>query len=139
MLIRPYNEADLVGVIDLWSEAFPGSPSHNNPTDDIKRKLDIQRELFIVAEDDGRIIGSAMAGFDGHRGWVYYVAVRKSSRRRQIGRKLMKHVETALRLIGCTKLNLQIRSDNNEVLEFYQSLGYSVEDRISMGKHLKSD
>ncbi len=136
MQIRPYKETDEKAVIALWQEAFPDSPSWNDPAEDIRRKLAIQRELFIVAEIDANIVGTAMAGFDGHRGWVYYVAVNPEYRNQGIGRALMHYVEESLARIGCTKLNLQVRTPNNEVIEFYKRLGYTVENRVSMGKLL---
>lgn len=134
--IRPYQEKDKDGVVSLWREVFPDSPPWNIPEEDIERKLRVQRELFFVAEMDEEIIGTAMAGFDGHRGWVYSVAVDKKFRERGIGKALMKRVENGLRAIGCTKLNLQVRSSNTVVVEFYKNLGYNVEDRVSMGKRL---
>jgi ribosomal protein S18 acetylase RimI-like enzyme len=134
--IRPYLEKDKDGVVALWHEAFPDSPPWNIPEDDIERKLKVQRELFFVAGLKGKIVGTAMAGFDGHRGWVYSLAVDEEYRKQGIGRALMKRVEDDLKAIGCTKLNLQIRSSNSEVVEFYKSLGYNVEDRVSMGKRL---
>ena len=134
--IKPYSEKDEQGVVALWHEAFPDNSPWNVPENDIKRKLNVQRELFLVAEIKEEIIGTAMAGFDGHRGWVYYVAVRKKHRRRGIGKALMQRVEKGLIDIGCSKLNLQVRASNNEVVEFYKRLGYNVEDRVSMGKLL---
>jgi len=136
MQIRSYEEADEGQVVTLWREAFPDTPAHNDPVTDIRNKLNIQRELFIVAEHEYRIVGTAMAGFDGHRGWVYYVAVSKSQRRTGIGRALMSEVEARLKALGCPKLNLQVRGSNREVVEFYRALGYQVEDRISLAKHL---
>ena len=137
--IRPYLEKDQQGVAALWDEAFPDNSPWNVPEDDIKRKLNVQRELFLVAEIKGEIVGTAMAGFDGHRGWVYYVAVSKQHRRRGIGRALMDRVEKSLKDMGCPKLNLQVRSSNRDVVEFYKRLGYDVEDRVSMGKLLTGD
>ena len=134
--IRQYERTDEERVIELWRAVFPDAPAHNNPTRDIHAKLNIQPELFYVAVFDGILVGTAMSGFDGHRGWVYYVAVHPDYRRRGIGTQLMKKVETSLKEIGCLKLNLQIRADNAEVKSFYESLGYRVEDRISMGKRL---
>jgi len=134
--IRPYKRTDEEEVIELWNTAFPNAPAHNDPGADIKSKLKIQPELFHVAITDDQLVGTAMSGFDGHRGWVYYVAVHPDYRRRGIGSELMKKVETALIEVGCPKLNLQIRADNAQVQLFYESLGYSVEDRISMGKRL---
>lgn len=136
MHIRPYENTDLDQVIELWNVVFPNAPAHNDPFADIQSKLMIQPELFFVALDEDKLIGTAMSGFDGHRGWVYYVAVHPNYRRRGIGSALMKKVEFALTGIGCGKLNLQIRAGNAQVQSFYDSLGYSVEERISMGKRL---
>ena len=137
MKIRPYDEKDESVVVALWNEVFPNAPWWNDPLTNIRRKLTVQRELFLVAEEDGRVIGTAMGGFDGHRGWVYSVAVRPTERRRGVGRALMEEVERRLKDIGCSKLNLQVRSSNMEVVEFYKSLGFAVEDRISMGKRFE--
>lgn len=134
--VRTYADEDEEGVANLWREVFPDAPAWNRPEDDIRRKLAIQRELFLVAEQDGRIVGSAMAGYDGHRGWVYYVAVAPDRRRQGIGTALMDEVERGLARIGCPKLNLQVRADNEAVVAFYRRLGYAVEERISMGKRL---
>lgn len=134
--IRKYETTDEAQIIALWRAAFPDSPAHNDPKADIKRKLAIQGDLFLVATLDSTIVGSAMAGYDGHRGWVYYVAVSPAHRRQGIGSALMHAVERGLAQIGCPKLNLQVRASNHEVVAFYKRLGYEVEQRISMGKHL---
>jgi len=134
--IRPYLEKDQRGVATLWREVFPDNSPWNVPEEDIARKLNLQREHFLVAETEGQIVGTAMAGFDGHRGWIYYVAVREKYRKKGIGKALMERVEKDLIKIGCTKLNLQVRSSNKEVVEFYIKLGYDIEDRVSMGKLL---
>ena len=136
LTIQPYQEEDQDAVTALWREVFPGSPSWNHPETDIQRKLAVQRELFLVAMLEGQLVGTAMAGYDGHRGWVYYVAVSPRLRRQGIGSALMKDVETRLAKIGCPKLNLQVRATNQEVVAFYQKLGYAVEPRVSMGKRL---
>lgn len=136
MRIRSYSEPDEATVAELWREVFPGSPSWNQPETDIKRKLVIQRELFLVASIDSELVGTAMAGYDGHRGWVYYVAVSPKHRKQGIGTALMKAVEQRLASMGCPKLNLQVRATNKEVVAFYRKLGYEVEERISMGKRL---
>jgi len=134
--IRPYQEEDEATVSQLWGECFPDSPPHNRPAADIQRKLAVQRELFLVALLHGKLVGTAMAGYDGHRGWVYYVAVSPRHQRRGIGAALMKQAEEKLIDLGCTKLNLQVRTSNTAVIAFYSSLGYLVEERVSMGKHL---
>lgn len=132
--IRPYHEGDQENVIKLWDKVFPDSQPHNNPARDIKLKQQVQPELFLVAIMDGQLVGTAMAGFDGHRGWVYYLGVDPDFQRQRIGTALMKRVEDKLIGIGCPKLNLQIRANNAEMQAFYESLGYDIEDRLSMGK-----
>ena len=134
--IRPYSESDETAVAKLWREVFPGSSKWNHPETDIQRKLAVQRELFLIAVLDSEIVGTAMGGYDGHRGWVYYVAVRSKHRRQGIGSALMAGVEERLVRLGCPKLNLQVRASNHEVVSFYEQLGYKVEERTSMGKHL---
>ena len=132
--IRTYEEADGVAVAALWREVFPDEPAHNVPEEVIGRKLGVQRELFFVAVEGGEVVGTAMAGYDGHRGWVYAVAVKPSHRRRGVGAALMARVEEGLRAMGCPKLNLQVRASNREAVAFYERLGYAVEERVSMGK-----
>ena len=136
MEIRPYSESDDSGVVKLWREVFPDAPVWNDPETDIRRKLSLQREHFLVAALDSTIIGTAMAGYDGHRGWVYYVAVSPKHRRQGIGTALMNRVEQDLAQAGCPKLNLQVRSSNSQAVAFYEKLGYTIEERVSMGKHL---
>ena len=135
--IRPYSEEDEPAVAGLWRQVFPDAPAWNRPTSDIRRKLAVQRELFLVALLDGELVGTAMGSYDGHRGWVYYVAVSEAHRRQGIGSALMKAVEEKLVQIGCPKLNLQVRASNKQVVEFYRKLGYHVEERVSMGKRLE--
>jgi ribosomal protein S18 acetylase RimI-like enzyme len=127
---------DELEVTQLWKKAFPETPPHNDPIKDIQSKLKIQPELILVAVNDHLLVGTAMAGYDGHRGWVYYLAVDPSYRRNGIGTALMKKVEGLLAQMSCSKLNLQIRADNSDLQAFYEKLGYSVEERISMGKKL---
>jgi ribosomal protein S18 acetylase RimI-like enzyme len=136
MEIRPYVEADEAGVARLWREVFPDAPPWNVPEDDVARKLQVQRELFLVAVEDGKVIGTAMGGYDGHRGWVYYVVVSPRHQRQGIGTALMEQVEEGLRRLGCPKVNLQVRASNEGVVRFYEQLGYEVEERVSMGKRL---
>jgi ribosomal protein S18 acetylase RimI-like enzyme len=77
-----------------------------------------------------------MAGYDGHRGWIYSLAVSPGHRRQSIGRTLLVHAEKALAAMGCPKVNLQVRATNSDVVEFYRKAGYALEERISLGKHL---
>ncbi len=136
ILIRPYEETDEAAVVDLWQEVFPDAPAWNDPLNDIRRKLTVQPELFFIAMKDRQLVGTAMAGYDGHRGWVYYVVVSPNHRRQGIGSALMGHTEEALREKGCPKLNLQVRASNHEVVAFYRQLGYEIEERVSMAKRL---
>jgi ribosomal protein S18 acetylase RimI-like enzyme len=136
MEIRPYLESDEAAVAELWREVFAEAPAWNVPAADIGRKLAVQRELFLVATVGSEVVGTAMAGYDGHRGWVYYVAVRPRYRRQGIGTALMERVEAGVARLGCPKINLQVRASNEGVVSFYEKLGYQVEERISMGKRL---
>jgi ribosomal protein S18 acetylase RimI-like enzyme len=136
MIIRTFREADSAAVAALWATVFPDDPPHNAPAIVIPKKLAVQPELFFVAEDEGWIAGTVMAGYDGHRGWLYTVAVDPALRRRGVGTALVRHAEAALQALGCPKVNLQVRASNAEVVAFYRTLGYDVEERISMGKRL---
>ena len=120
----------------LWLEGFPGDPPWNRADVAIPAKLAIQPELFLVALDEDRVVGSIMAGYDGHRGWLYAVAVSNNHRRQGIGSALVQEAELRLAALGCHKINLQIRTSNSAVGAFYKHLGYGTEDRICMGKHI---
>ncbi len=136
MEIRPFQEADTESVIALWKSVFAYSAPHNDPAAVIRQKLAVQRELFFVAVLDGVVVGTVMGGYDGHRGWVYSLAVSPSARRRGIGTALMRHLERELASRGCSKVNLQVLASNAETVAFYRKLGYAVEERVSMGKLL---
>jgi ribosomal protein S18 acetylase RimI-like enzyme len=136
LVVRPYAETDEAQVIQLWREVFPDNPSWNVPKDDIDRKLTVQSDLFLIGDLDGEIVATVMAGFDGHRGWVHLVAVAPKHRQQGFGRAMMVEAERRLREIGCTKINLQVRATNEGVVGFYRKLGYSVEERVSLGKRL---
>lgn len=138
MQIRPFKECDTGAVSALWQEIFPEDPPHNAPPIVIKQKLQCQPELFFVGEVNGEIVGTILSGYDGHRGWLYSVAVSPKMRRNGLGTKLIRHAENALVLLGCTKINLQVRATNAMVAAFYKELGYEIEERISMGKRIKS-
>jgi ribosomal protein S18 acetylase RimI-like enzyme len=138
MQIRPFTEADTDAVTVLWQACGLTRP-WNDPLRDIQRKLTVQRELFLVGEVDGRLVASAMAGYDGHRGWVNYLAVVPDAQGLGYGRALMAHIEAALLARGCPKLNLQVRSSNTAVLAFYRQLGYVQDEAISLGKRLIAD
>jgi ribosomal protein S18 acetylase RimI-like enzyme len=138
MRIRPYQPEDETAVIALWSSCGLVVP-HNNPVADIRRKLLTARELFLVGILDSAPIATVMAGYEGHRGWINYLAVAPAHRRQGYGRQLMEHAERLLRERGCPKINLQVRSTNHEVIEFYRRLGFSVDEVLSMGKRLVVD
>lgn len=136
MEIRIYDDRDFDGIDALWREAFPSNSTENQAEHVIPAKRAIQPDLLFVAVERGDVLGSVMAGYDGHRGWLYFVAVRKSKRRRGLGAALVRHAEQALLSIGCSKVNLQVRASNDAVVSFYRQLGYAVEDRASLGRRL---
>lgn len=138
MLIRPFDRADTDAVIALWHDCGLTRP-WNDPRKDIERKLTQQPELFLVGEVDGTVVASAMFGFDGTRGWVHYLAVHPSTQGHGAGRQLMAEGERMLAARGCPKLNLQVRTDNDDVLGFYASIGYLRDDVVSLGKRLIAD
>jgi len=138
LTVRSYEDRDREAVIELWKVCTLVVP-WNDPERDIERKLRVRPELFLVGEVDGRIAATCMAGYEGHRGWVNYLAVSPGHRRRGFGRLMMEAAETRLAEAGCPKLNVQIRTSNREVAEFYQSIGYRTDDVLSMGKRLEED
>ena len=135
--IEAYRSEHFEGVRALWEEAFPDDPPRNRAEVAIPAKLAEQPDLLLVAVDDGAVVGTAMAGYDGHRGWLYAVAVRQSHRRAGIGTLLIEEAERRLAALGCGKVNLQVRAENAAVAAFYRRLGYEVEERVSMGKRLQ--
>ena len=138
MQIRPYQAGDEATVVALWHECGLTRP-WNNPQKDIARKLAVQPELFLVGVVDGAVVASVMAGYEGHRGWVNYLAVVPRLRGTGFGRTLMQHVEKALLQRGCPKLNLQVRASNRKAIEFYRHLGYVQDESVSLGKRLVVD
>ena len=126
-------------VIALWETVFGYETAHNTPSLAIDKKLAVADELFFVALRDAEVIGTVMGGYDGHRGWLYSVAVHPAHRREGLGAKLVRHAEDALIARGCMKINLQIISANASVAAFYEALGYSIEPRISMGKKIEAN
>ena len=138
MKIRPYQEKDQKGVINLWIAAGLVVP-HNNPLRDIERKLSVDSENFLIGIIEGEIIAACMVGYDGHRGWINYLAVHPKLQKQGLGREMMDYAEVLLTNMGCPKINLQIRTTNQEVINFYQSLGYKEDQVVSMGKRLEPD
>jgi ribosomal protein S18 acetylase RimI-like enzyme len=138
MQIRPFGLADEATVIALW-EACGLTRPWNDPHKDIARKLTVQPELFLVGVTDGAVMASVMAGYEGHRGWMNYLAVAPRFRGRGLGRALVEHVERLLLERGCPKVNLQVRATNPEAVAFYRRLGYAQDESISLGKRLIVD
>jgi ribosomal protein S18 acetylase RimI-like enzyme len=136
MHIRSYRESDEQAVVALWNEVLPDAAPHNDPATAIRNKLKVERDLFFVADVDGAMVGTVMGGYDGHRGWIYSVAVDPQYRGQGIGSALIRRLEAALEKRGCLKVNLQVRASNARVVAFYEKLGYSAEERVSMGKRL---
>lgn len=134
MEIVAYSQAYFSGVEALWEQVFPEDPSYNRAAIAIPAKLHIQPELFLIAVERGCVLGTVMAGYDGHRGWLYAVAVSPRARRRGLGSALVRSAEKRLLALGCRKINLQIRAGNEAVAAFYEQLGYGCEERVSMGK-----
>lgn len=138
MKIRVFIEADRAAVVDLWNRCGLTKP-WNDPNKDIDRKVQFQPQLFFVGEVDSLLIASAMAGYDGHRGSVFYLAVHPQYQGQGHGQILMAHIERILTDLGCPKLNIVVRSTNEGVLGFYDGLSYQTDDVVSLGKRLIGD
>lgn len=136
--IRPFALSDTEAVVSLWQATGLTRP-WNNPYQDIRRKLTVQPELFLVAADDGAIVGSVMAGYDGHRGWLYYLASAPERRGEGIGRRLVAEAEDRLLAMGCPKVQLMVRPENGIARGFYDSLDYQPFDTWATGKRLIAD
>ena len=135
---RAFAPADEPAVVELWRRCDLTRPQ-NDPHKDVARKLRVQPHLFLVATDGDTVVGSVMAGYEGHRGWINYLAVSPDHRRRGVGRALMAEAERLLGAAGCPKINLQVRTTNAAVIEFYRAIGFAVDDVVSMGTRLEHD
>ncbi len=138
MNIRPFQATDEAAVVALWRACDLVRP-WNDPHKDIRRKLRVNPEWFLVGETGGRIVGTVMAGYEGHRGWINYLAVEPGRQRAGLGRALMAEAERLLHAAGCAKINLQVRTGNAGVIAFYERLGYKQDDCVSLGKRLVAD
>ena len=136
--IRAFTNSDRAQVIALW-DGCGLVVSWNDPNKDIDRKLKVNPELFLVAVNDDRVVGTIMGGYEGHRGWINYLAVDPQQRRQGLGKQLVRAVELLLLEYGCPKINLQIRSSNIDVIAFYRDLGFTEDAAVSMGKRLIPD
>lgn len=138
MEIRKFKEGDRSAVIELWETCGLTRP-WNNPNKDIDRKVQFQPELFFVGTVNPEVIGSVMAGYDGHRGSVFYLAIHPKFQGLGYGQQLLAYIEKVLIELGCPKLNILVRSNNDQVLKFYSSLSYSADGVVSIGKRLIPD
>lgn len=137
-VLRPYRPGDREALVSLWSVCGLTRP-WNDPHRDIDRKLARDAENLLVLEEGEKLIGSVMVGYEGHRGWVNYLAVHPDRQRQGLGRLLMDEAETRLHDIGCPKVNLQVRTSNETAREFYRQIGYTVDESVSLGKRLDHD
>lgn len=136
--IRAFAPADEDAVVGLWEEAGLTRP-WNDPRADIRRKLRVQPELLLVAVEDAAIVGSVMAGYDGHRGWLYYLAAAASHRGRGVGRSLVAEAERLLEAMGRPKVQLMVRPENTGARGFYDAIGYEPFETWTTGKRLVAD
>lgn len=137
-IVRSYCESDKEDVIQLWEECGLVVP-WNNPQRDIERKLSVQSELFLIGVLNNKIIATAMVGYEGHRGWVNYLAVKPKFQRQGVGKQMMEEAERRLLKLGCPKLQVQIRNTNDGVIKFYRKLGYLQDEVVNLGKRLIFD
>ncbi len=133
--VRPFQDSDEDAVVQLWKDCQL-IRSSNDPHHDIRCKIAAQPDLFLVGTLNGRVVASVMAGYEGHRGWLNYLAVSTSCRHRGFGRQMVAAAEKRLRLLGCPKINIQVRAGNTQVIEFYKNIGFQMDDVISLGKRL---
>lgn len=138
MEITVFEERYKEDVVGLWRECGLVAPQ-NNPVKDIDRKLKVDPDLFLVGMVDGTIVATVMGGYEGHRGWINYLAVKPSQQRKGYGQSIMQAVEVLLRQKGCPKINLQVRSTNKSVIGFYSAIGYGDDNVVSLGKRLEHD
>lgn len=138
MKIRTFDIEDQAAVIELWQACALVVP-WNDPAKDIAHKLKVGADLFLVGESSGEIVATVMGGYEGHRGWINYLAVSPQHQRKGYGRKMMHAVEQRIQLKGCPKINLQVRGTNTQAAAFYQSIGYDIENVIGFGKRLDPD
>jgi ribosomal protein S18 acetylase RimI-like enzyme len=138
MKIRPYADADQADVVALWQACALTRP-WNDPLKDIARKQSIQAEWFLVGKLGGAVIASVMFGYDGHRGWMNYLAVAPEHQGQGHAKALIAQGEALLLAAGCPKISLLVRRSNTQVLGFYEALGYGQDDVVSLGKRLIPD
>ncbi len=138
MKIRAYTQQDKEDVISLWDECGLVVPQ-NNPAKDIERKLKVDPELFLVGLRENAVVATVMGGYEGHRGWINYLAVKPAQQRKGYGQAIMQAVEALLIKKGCPKINLQVRKTNESVIAFYAAIGYSNDNVVGLGKRLEHE
>jgi ribosomal protein S18 acetylase RimI-like enzyme len=138
-IISEYRDKHFAGVEALWQEAFPNDAPWNKASAAIPEKMRFQPDLMLVALEGRLVVGSVMAGYEGHRGWISRIAVLRAHRHKRIGRTLLSEAESRLAVLGCIKINLQVLETNSAVVQFYEKAGYEIEPRISMSKRLPSN
>ncbi|MCP4297434.1 MAG: GNAT family acetyltransferase [Proteobacteria bacterium] len=138
MKIREFTIEDQDEVIQLWTECKLVVP-WNDPVKDIQRKLNVDPDLFLVGETSGSLVATVMGGYDGHRGWINFLAVSPAHRRKGYGIKIMEAVESRIKEKGCPKINLQVRETNTDVISFYEASGYGIDNVVGLGKRLERD
>lgn len=137
LIVRPIEPEDFDVVIAMWEKYFPHRRDYSKPAADLRRKLAHEDDMLLVGTLDDEVVATVMIGYDGHRGWIYYLAVDPNLRRQGLGRQMLTAAETKLRRLGCTKLNLQVLGENTQVIAFYERMGFAVEQRISLGKRIE--
>ena len=138
--IRRVTDSDTHAVLALWRVVFPEyddpAATQRDPRAAIARKLAFCDGRFWLAEVGGRVVGTVMSGYDGHRGWIYSLGVHPDARRAGIASALLAHAEAELAAVGCPKVNLQVFAGNERALAFWVAHGYAVDGVLSLGKRL---
>jgi ribosomal protein S18 acetylase RimI-like enzyme len=138
VIVKPYSSQNMDDVIDLWNRCNL-LRSWNDPKKDIKRKLKVNPELFLLGFIDNKVIATVVGGYDGHRGCINYLAVDPAYKQSGFGKQIMEAVEEKIGALGCPKINIQVRADNKDTLKFYKSIGYKIDKVVSIGKRLEED
>jgi len=138
MNIKPYHPDNQQAVINLW-QTCGLVVAWNDPVKDIHRKMLVDPELFLIGEISDEIVATVMGGYEGHRGWINYLAVSPRHQRKGLASAMMEQVEILIQTKGCPKINLQVRGTNTQVIDFYQAIGYDVENAVGLGKRLIPD
>lgn len=137
-IVKFDNQKHRKGIISLWKTCFGYTDKRNNPELVIDKKL-VHDDLLFVAVDGDRVLGSIMLGYDGHRGWIYSLAVDAAVQGSGIGGMLLDFGIAELKALGCMKVNLQVMPDNTGAVEFYKKTGFELEERISMGIEISAN